>query len=224
MLRAEKIYKTYKSGKRELQVLRGIDLEIKKGEMLALVGPSGAGKSTLLHIMGGLDRPGSGNVLFNDKDLYRLSDKKRAWVRNSKIGFVFQFYHLLPEFTALENTIMPALIWAKGSRFKARGTRDRAESLLKEFGLEDRLTHRPGELSGGEQQRVAIARALINGPELLLCDEPTGNLDSAMGGEILNILFGLNKKNNMTVVIVTHDKEIARRSGKVVEIRDGMLA
>jgi lipoprotein-releasing system ATP-binding protein len=221
MLRAEKIYKTYKSGKRDLQVLRGIDLEIKKGEMLALVGPSGAGKSTLLHIMGGLDRPGSGRVLLDNKDIYKMSDKKRAWTRNNKIGFVFQFYHLLSEFTSFENTIMPALIW--GGRPGAKGARKKAESLLREFGLGGRLTHRPGELSGGEQQRVAIARALINGPELLLCDEPTGNLDSAMGEEILNILFDLNKKNNTSVVIVTHDKEIAGRSDRVAEIRDGML-
>ncbi|MBU3911656.1 MAG: ABC transporter ATP-binding protein [Candidatus Omnitrophica bacterium] len=237
MLRVEGVHKIYKTGKRDLRVLRGIDLEIKKSETLTVVGPSGAGKSTLLHIMGGLDRPSKGRVLLDDKELYRLSDKKRAWVRNNRIGFVFQFYHLLPEFTALENVLLPALIWAQGfprlrsgqARLKAslgfardrQGSKNRAEYLLREFGLGERLRHRPGELSGGEQQRVAIARALINGPELLFCDEPTGNLDSSMGEEILNILFNLNKNNNTTVVVVTHDKEIAKRSSRVIEMRDG---
>lgn len=223
MLKTENVYKIYRDGKRDLQVLRGINLEVKTGETLAVVGPSGAGKSTLLHIMGSLDKPTSGKVLLDNTDLYKLSDNKRAWIRNNKVGFVFQFYHLLPEFNALENVLIPALIWTQGSRLKSEGIKDRARTLLKEFGLGSRVTHRPGELSGGEQQRVAIVRALINNPELLLCDEPTGNLDSSMGEEILKILFGLNKKNNTTVVIVTHDKEIAKRSDRVVEIRDGKL-
>lgn len=222
MLRAENIHKIYRDGKRDLVVLQGVDLEVSKGEVLAVVGPSGAGKSTLLHITGGLDRPSSGRVILDNEDLYKMPDKKRAWVRNNKIGFVFQFYHLLPEFTALENTIMPGLIRGEGSGTKGAGVKKKAEDLLRELGLGERLRHRPGELSGGEQQRVAIARALINDPELLLCDEPTGNLDSGMGEEILDILFSLNK-NNITVVIVTHDKEIAKRSSRVVEMRDGKL-
>lgn len=222
MLRAEGVHKIYKDGKKDLHVLKGIELEVKKGEALGVVGPSGAGKSTLLHILGGIDRPSSGRIFLDDKDFYALPDGERAWLRNKKIGFVFQFYHLLPEFTALENTMMPALI-AQGARRKAQGIRERAEALLRAFGLGNRLQHRPNELSGGEQQRVAIARALVNSPEVLLCDEPTGNLDSAMGEEILKIIFGLNKKSNATVVVVTHDREIANRADRAVEIRDGKL-
>ncbi len=216
MLRAKGINKIYKNGKKGLRVLQDVDLEIKKGEALAIVGPSGAGKSTLLHILGGIDRPSSGKVVFENQDLYALRDNKRAEIRNKKIGFVFQFYHLLPEFTALENVLMPALL-------QGQGTRDKGQGLLRELGLGARLRHRPSELSGGEQQRVAIGRALINDPEILLCDEPTGNLDSKMGEEILDILLGLNKKNKTTIVIVTHDKEIAKRAHRVVEIRDGRI-
>ncbi|MFC1621458.1 ABC transporter ATP-binding protein [Candidatus Omnitrophota bacterium] len=222
MIRAEKIHKIYKNGKKDLRVLQDIDLEIKKGEALAIVGPSGAGKSTLLHILGGIDRPSSGRVVFGSQDLYKLPDAKRAFLRNQNIGFVFQFYHLLPEFTALENAMMPALM-AQGSRLKTQDIRNRVEDLLQELGLGERLRHRPSELSGGEQQRVAIGRALINDPDILLCDEPTGNLDSKMGEEILDILLRLNKKNNTTIAIVTHDKEIAKRTNRVVEIRDGRI-
>ena len=223
MLRAEGVYKIYKDGKKDLQVLQGIDLEIAKGEAIAIVGPSGAGKSTLLHILGGIDRPNSGKVFLNNLNFYALSDKERAWLRNQNIGFVFQFYHLLPEFTVLENAIMPALIKTQGSGLRAQGVRQRAEDLLRELGLEDRMRHRPSELSGGEQQRVAIARALMNNPEILLCDEPTGNLDSMMGEEILKILFALNRENHTTIVIVTHNREIARRGDRVVEMRDGKI-
>lgn len=219
MLRAEGIHKVYKDGKRNLHVLHGIDLEVKKGEALAVVGPSGAGKSTLLHILGGIDRPNSGKVFVNNSDFYALPDSERASLRNERIGFVFQFYHLLPEFTALENAIMPGLIRGK----KSKGVKETAQNLLREIGLGDRMQHRPSELSGGEQQRVAIARALINSPEILLCDEPTGNLDSRMGEEILRILFGLNKKNHTTIIIITHDKEIAKRSDRIAEMRDGKL-
>jgi len=233
MLQAEGVHKIYRDGKKDLSVLQGIELEVTKGEAVAIVGPSGAGKSTLLHVLGGIDRPNSGKVFLDKRDLYALSDNERAWLRNQKIGFVFQFYHLLPEFTALENAVMPALI--KGKRCNpvpltslgygawVKAIRERGKTLLREFGLTDRLKHRPSELSGGEQQRVAIARALINNPEILLCDEPTGNLDSAMGEEILKTLFGLNKKTNTTLVIVTHDREIAKKAGRVVEIRDGRL-
>ena len=223
MLRADNIHKVYKDGKRELHVLKGVSLELRKDEVIAIVGPSGAGKSTMLHILGGIDRPTSGKVFLDNSDFYSLDDTKRARFRNQKIGFVFQFYHLLPEFTALENVMLPGLI--KASSFQHRGSsiKNAAEILLEDMGLSNRMHHRPGELSGGEQQRVAIARALINDPKVLLCDEPTGNLDSEMGLEILNILFNLNKKNKMAIVIVTHDKEIARRAHKIIEMKDGKM-
>ncbi len=223
MLRAKGIHKVYRDGKKDLHVLKGIDLEVKKGETLSVVGPSGAGKSTLLHILGGLDRPNSGKVFLDDSDFYALPENDRARHRNQKIGFVFQFYHLLPEFTALENAMMPALIKGYGLRVTGYEVRRKTESLLQELGLGERLRHRPSELSGGEQQRVAIARALINSPEVLLCDEPTGNLDSKMGEEILDILFGLNKEHRTTIVLVTHDKGIAKRAARTAEIRDGRI-
>jgi len=217
MLRADNLHKVYKDGKKELHVLKGVSLELRKDEAVAIVGPSGAGKSTLLHILGGIDKPSSGKVFLDNSDFYNLDDAKRARFRNQKIGFVFQFYHLLPDFTALENVMLPGLIKA------SKNIKNTAEILLEDVGLRNRMHHRPGELSGGEQQRVAIARALINNPKVLLCDEPTGNLDSEMGLEILNILFGLNKKNKTAVVIVTHDKEIAKRAHKIVEMKDGMI-
>ncbi|MCX5687685.1 MAG: ABC transporter ATP-binding protein [Candidatus Omnitrophica bacterium] len=222
MLRADNIHKIYKDGKRELHVLKGVSLELRKDDVIAIVGPSGAGKSTLLHILGGIDKPSSGKVFLDNSDFYSLDDIKRAKFRNQKIGFVFQFYHLLPDFTALENVMLPALI--KGQvRARNQGIKNRAEILLEDVGLGKRMHHRPNELSGGEQQRVAIARALVNDPKALLCDEPTGNLDSEMGLEILNILFNLNKKNKMAIVIVTHDKEIARRAHKTIEMKDGKI-
>jgi len=222
MLRAEGIRKTYKGGKEDLHVLKGIDFEVKRGESVALLGPSGAGKSTLLHILGGLDRPTSGKIFLDGQDLYNLPDRKKAILRNQKIGFVFQFYHLLSEFSTLENTMMPGLI-NYDSRITIRESRNKAQGLLQKLGLGDRLLHRPNELSGGEQQRAAIARALMNNPEVLLCDEPTGNLDSKMGKEILDILFSLNKESQTTIVIVTHDHEIAKRAEKVLEIKDGKI-
>jgi len=223
MLRAENVSKIYRDGKKDLSVLNSIDLLTAKGETIAIQGPSGAGKSTLLHILGGLDKPSSGKVFLGEEDLYALRENKRAQVRNKKIGFVFQFYHLLPEFTALENAFMPMLIAGRNAASAINDPRKKAEGLLREVGLADRLNHRPGELSGGEQQRVAIARALVNDPDLLLCDEPTGNLDSKMGQEILDILFRSNNKNNTTIIIVTHDMEIAKRADKVLEMKDGRI-
>ncbi len=234
MLRADNVHKIYRDGKRELHVLRGVSLELRKDEVIAIVGPSGAGKSTLLHILGGIDKPSSGRVFLDNSDFYSLDDAKRARFRNQKIGFVFQFYHLLPEFTALENVMLPSLIGGRakteGSHERSRGasnerraTKNKAEILLEDVGLTKRMHHRPSELSGGEQQRVAIARALVNNPKVLLCDEPTGNLDSEMGQEILNIVFNLNKKHKTAIVIVTHDKEIARKAHKIIEMKDGKI-
>jgi lipoprotein-releasing system ATP-binding protein len=221
LLEAKNIHKAYKNGKRELQVLKGIDLKVEKGEFISVFGPSGAGKSTLLHILGGLDKPTEGNVILDKQDLYKLAEKKRAGIRNKKVGFVFQFYHLLPEFSAVENVMLPALIG--GCRVKGVGCRGMAEELLEVVGLKDRASHRPGELSGGQQQRVAIARALVNRPGLLLCDEPTGNLDSVSGKGIIDLLDRLNKEEKTTIVVVTHEEEIARRADRVMHIKDGKL-
>jgi lipoprotein-releasing system ATP-binding protein len=220
MLQAINIHKIYKTGASELHVLKGIDLKVEKGEFVSILGPSGAGKSTLLHIMGGLDEPSKGSMIFEGRDIYRLNGGQRSALRNAKIGFVFQFYHLLPEFSALENVAMPALIKRSQGH---KVTRSQAKKLLKLVGLESRIDHRPGALSGGEQQRVAIARALINGPRLLLCDEPTGNLDSGTGQEIIELVHRLNKEEKTTVVIVTHEEGIAARADKVVNIKDGRL-
>jgi len=214
------LFKSYKNGASELEVLKGIDLTIKKSEFLAIEGPSGAGKSTLLHILGGLDIPSSGEVLFDALNIYNLSDNERATFRNRKIGFVFQFYHLLPELNAFENVLLPFILKSWWARKKASKF---AESIMSNLGLSSRLYHRPNQLSGGEQQRVAIARALINNPEILLCDEPTGNLDSENGKNILRLLKELNKKKNVTVIMVTHDKEIAGNADRVIHLKDGVI-
>lgn len=217
---AKGLRKSYANGLEKLEVLKGINLEIKKNEFLAVQGPSGAGKSTLLHILGGLDNPTAGEVLFEGIDLYNLSESKRANFRNTKIGFVFQFYHLLPELNVLENIILPGLI---KSWWERKETSDYAESILDNLGLAARATHKPNELSGGEQQRVAIARALINKPRLLLCDEPTGNLDSTNGQNILNLLKKLNRQDKTTVVLVTHDNDIAKNADRTVYLKDGTI-
>lgn len=218
MLTANEIKKIYKTGAKEVRAVDGVSLEIRKGESLAIVGPSGSGKSTLLHILGGLDRPTSGKVLLEGADLYGMSDSRRAKARNLKVGFVFQAYHLLPEFTALENVILPALI---GSRKAARDIAGRATTLLESVGLGDRMNHRPGELSGGESQRVAIARALINEPQVLLCDEPTGNLDSKNSDAIYGILLDLKKTSGISLVIVTHDETVSRSLDSTIRLKDG---
>ena len=222
MLEAKNIHKTYSNGKKKLEVLRGIDLKIARGQFVAIVGPSGAGKSTLLHILGGLDEPTRGTVLFEGEDLYRLDDRRISGLRNTRIGFVFQFYHLLPEFTVLENVCMPSLI-KTGAQGRKAGVKEKALGLLQEVGLEDRSGHFLGELSGGERQRAAIVRALMNEPDLLLCDEPTGNLDSKSGEEIASLIKNINHIRQMAVVLVTHNPELVRAAGSVYHLKDGIL-
>lgn len=221
MLEARNVHKIYHHAPNRLHVLKGINLKIEEADVLAIVGPSGAGKSTLLHILGGLDQPSEGQVVFDDQDVYRLNDKQRAKIRNEKIGFIFQFYHLLPEFTALENVILPALVHAKGGDMKS--LKARGAELLERVGLKERQGHKPNELSGGEQQRVAIARSLVNNPKVILCDEPTGNLDSESGQGVIDLLMELNAKNKQAIVMVTHDENIARRSHKIIPMKDGVL-
>ena len=214
IISAKEIVKRYDSGAKNVSAVDGVSLEIRKGESLAIVGPSGSGKSTLLHILGGLDRPTSGKVLLGNTDLYGMSDSGRAKVRNLKVGFVFQSYHLLPEFTALENVMLPALIGG-------RRAKERASGLLESIGLGDRLRHRPGELSGGESQRVAIARALVNEPQIMLCDEPSGNLDSKNSEAIYNTLLDLKAKSGISLVIVTHDEDVSRGLDRTIRLKDG---
>lgn len=221
ILNVQNIHKSYGRKEAAVHVLKGIDLAVEAGKFLAIVGPSGAGKSTLLHILGGLDHPDQGNVYFDGTDLYALDDVQRAKARNIKIGFVFQFYHLLPEFTALENVLLPVLI--KEDTAQIKPFREKGRFLLEQVGLKERVAHHPQQLSGGEQQRVAIARALINEPQIVFCDEPTGNLDSQTGSEIIQLLSQLNQKNKQTLVIVTHDENIARQSDQVVHMRDGKV-
>lgn len=211
--------KHYTMGKTTVEVLRGIDLEIAAGTTTALVGASGAGKSTLLHILGALDRPSSGSVCYRGEELFSRSDQTLADFRNRSIGFVFQFHHLLPEFTALENVMLPALI----ARHARRTAENRAVQLLEQVGLVHRLAHRPGELSGGEQQRVAIARALVLKPELLLADEPTGNLDMKTSESIHELLGRLQQETGITLVIVTHNEHLAAGMERVVRLVDGRI-
>ncbi|MFO1477981.1 MAG: ABC transporter ATP-binding protein [Verrucomicrobiota bacterium] len=211
--------KSYDLGRRRLTVLHELDFEVHRGEFVALRGASGAGKSTLLHLLGGLDAPDRGEVWFQGKNLGALPGSELARLRNSRIGFVFQAYHLLPELDALENVCLPARI----ARMPASVAVPRARELLDRVGLSQRAEHRPTELSGGERQRVAIARALINQPDLVLADEPTGNLDSHSGGEIIDLLCSLRQERNMTLVIATHDAAVAARAPKVVTLQDGKL-
>ncbi len=215
------IHKSYAQADSPLRILKGIDLTIGSGEVVAIIGPSGAGKSTLMHILGGLDAPNEGKVIFAGQDLYALSDAGRAQLRNTEMGFVFQSYHLLPELTALENVVLPAMI--KENSRKTSAIEIRGVKLLEQFGLGARVSHRPNQLSGGEQQRVAIARALVNNPKVVFCDEPTGNLDSASGAAVMDTLVKLNVTHGVTVIIVTHDERIARRTGRTVQMKDGLL-
>ncbi|MCX5685864.1 MAG: ABC transporter ATP-binding protein [Candidatus Omnitrophica bacterium] len=223
MIRAENLHKTYRNGRKDVRAVDGVSIEIKKAKATAIIGPSGAGKSTLLHLLGGLDKPTSGRVFVDGKDIYGLSDKERAGLRNVRIGFVFQFYHLLPEFTALENVMLPALIRSRSILNTQYSIRDMAGELLQSVGLKGRASHRPGELSGGESQRVAIARALINEPEILLCDEPTGNLDSKNSESIYELLFQVKAESGTALVIVTHDDAVSKKSDHVIRIKDGRV-
>jgi len=215
MISASNIYKSYGT----LEVLKGVSLEIKKGEIISIVGASGAGKTTLLHILGTLDKPNKGELRMNDQLISGLSDKKLADFRNKKIGFVFQFHHLLPEFTALENVCIPAYI-AGTSKSEAE---KKTIELLSFLGLSERMNHKPSELSGGEQQRVAVARALINNPSVVLADEPSGNLDSNTAKELHQLFFTLREKFNQTFVIVTHNEELANMADRKLVMKDGNI-
>ena len=222
MLEAKNIHKVYQHGASKLAVLKGFDFAIESGKFVAIVGPSGAGKSTLLHILGGLDEPSEGQVIFEGEDIYRLNDIELSRLRNGHIGFVFQFYHLLSEFTVLENVLIPAWINLRGRTQKGK-IKQAGLMLLSQVGLSERLTHFPTQLSGGEQQRVAIVRSLINQPRLLLCDEPTGNLDSCAGSEIAGLLKKINSENHTAIVLVTHNLELAKAADRIYNLRDGIL-
>lgn len=223
-LSAKEISKEYTIGKSSIRVLDKVNLDVKKGEILIVLGASGAGKSSLLHILGILDTPTSGHVSFKGENLSIIGQRKLAEKRNRIFGFVFQFYHLMPDFNALENVLMPRLIGRKF--FKTVSKKDyteKAAELLDRVGLGNRINHRPNELSGGEKQRVAIVRALMNDPEILLCDEPTGNLDTKSGREIQKLIWDLNEKTKQTVVIVTHDERFAETAGRVIRMADGRI-
>lgn len=219
LLQARAVHKSYSLGRRRLEVLRGIDLTVLRGEFVALRGASGAGKSTLLHLAGGLDRPDSGTLVVAGIDLSTLSQTGLTTFRNRRIGFIFQAYHLLPELDALENVMLPARM----ARRPASEAADEARMLLTRVGLAERMEHRPYELSGGEQQRVALARCLINRPELILADEPTGNLDTRTGTEVLELLLSLGPERGTTLVVATHDSKVANQAGRVVHLEDGRV-
>src|SRR6266850_1603655 len=219
LLSAKGLHKTYILGKRSLEVLRGVDVELQRGDFLAMRGASGAGKSTLLHLLGGLDSPNQGEIHLAGRNLASLSRRELARMRNEEVGFIFQAYYLLPELDALENVCLPARM----ARTPAPEAEARGRELLERVGLKERMEHKPYELSGGEQQRVAIARALINEPDILLADEPTGNLDSHTGQEIIELLCGLRSENQTTLVMATHDPQLAARAPRVVELVDGQI-
>ena len=221
ILKAENIQKSFQTTKKvSLNVLKGISLEIIREKITVIVGSSGAGKSTLLHLLGGLDRPDSGEVIYDDKNIFSFSDDKLANFRNINVGFVFQFHHLLPEFSALENVLIPQLIEGKN----LHNAKTRSEELLNTVGLNERLDHKPAELSGGEQQRVAVARALANNPKIIFADEPTGNLDSVNSEEIHKLILDLKLNLGVTFVIVTHNQNLVNLADQIYEIKDGKIA
>ncbi|MEA2014326.1 MAG: ABC transporter ATP-binding protein [Thermodesulfobacteriota bacterium] len=219
MIEIRQLSKTFIKNRNRIEVLKGIDCNIAKGESLAILGASGTGKTTLLQILGALDRPTTGHVLFDGADIFEWDEPRRAEFRNKRIGFVFQFHCLLPEFTALENTIMPALI----NGMSREGACRRGEIVLTQVGLGGRFTHKPGELSGGEQQRVAIARAIIMNPDVILADEPTGNLDAETGGRIHDLLLDLGRAEDTTLIVVTHSTLLANSMSHTINLRDGKI-
>lgn len=221
VLEAKDIYKSFNEGKNNVDVIKGLSLAIEQGEFVSIVGSSGSGKSTLLHILGGLDLPTQGSILLNGKRFDQLGEAERGFLRNEHLGFVYQFHHLLPEFTALENVAMPLML-RKNATFKE--AKQRAEYLLERVGLSHRLTHQPGELSGGERQRVALARALVTRPQLMLADEPTGNLDRNTATSIFELLADLRKEFNMAMLVVTHDEQLAKQADRVLHMQDGLWA
>ncbi len=221
LIRLEDIHKTYHLGEVDVPVLRGISLEVGRGELISLMGSSGSGKSTLMNILGCLDRPTAGKYWLDGQEISRLDSDGRAMVRNQKIGFVFQSFNLLPRTSALENVMMPLTYTAR--HLSEKEGRARAEALLKLVGLEDRMDHEPSQLSGGQQQRVAIARSLVNRPPLLFADEPTGNLDSKTSVEVLKMFQRLNEEEGITIILVTHDANVARHSNRVIRIKDGIV-
>jgi len=225
LLETVDLHKAFRVGAETLWVLKGVSIAVARGEILAVLGASGAGKSTLLHILGALDSPTKGEVLLEGKSISALSQRESARLRNETFGFVFQFYHLLPELTALENVMLPTMVSLSSREWRRRkgAFRERAADLLGKVGLAGRLVHRPSQLSGGERQRVAIARALVNSPDILLCDEPTGNLDSASGKGIRELLWSLRSEEGLTIVLVTHDERLAAEADRVELIADGSI-
>ena len=219
-LQVRDLHKTFFEGEEEIRVLRGLELDLEEGQRLAIVGESGVGKSTLLHILGALDRPSSGQVTYRGEDLSALDEDALSRFRNREIGFVFQFHYLLPDFSALENVMLPALIQG----WELERSRESSMRLLEMVGLRDRMAHRPGKLSGGEQQRVAVARSVILEPRMILADEPTGDLDPGTGGEIQDILFRLNEERGVALVVATHNRDFATRMGRQMELRQGCLS
>jgi lipoprotein-releasing system ATP-binding protein len=224
ILEARGVEKEYRDGPRRIDVLTGVDLAVRRGEALAVLGKSGAGKSTLLHVLGLIDTPTGGSVLFEGKDVASVDGAEQATLRNRRFGFVFQAYHLIPELTALENILLPAMMMGVTEWFRdRRDVVERAHKLLKEVGLEERTEHRPRKLSGGEQQRVAIARSLINEPDILFCDEPTGNLDEATSRSVNELLLQMRRERGLTQVIVTHDRDLASQADRAVRIERGRV-
>jgi len=217
LIQVQRLFKFYGNGAKRVEVLKGVDLTFSQGERAAIVGASGVGKTTLLHILGALDRPTSGKVLYEEREIFTLNEKELALLRNREIGFVFQFHHLLPEFNALENTMMPCLIQGIPQKEAAL----QAEAILTSVGLKDRLSHKPGELSGGEQQRVAVARALVLEPRVLLADEPTGNLDTKTGESVFNLLQELNQIKGVALIVVTHNLKLAGQLPRQIHLVDG---